>query len=77
MTRKVPFLAEEAIERDAEALLAEFSPARDVVIELPIPIEDIVEKHLKLRIGQIDAHGYANASSRSTSTAHASRRCSS
>ena len=43
MTRKVPFLAEEAIESDAEALLAEFSHARDVVIDLPIPIEDIVE----------------------------------
>ena len=43
-------MAEEAIERDAEALLAEFSHARDVVIETPIPIEDIVEKHLKLRI---------------------------
>ncbi|MBT6406474.1 MAG: ImmA/IrrE family metallo-endopeptidase [Rhodospirillaceae bacterium] len=56
MTRKVPFLAEEAIERDAEALLAEFSHARDVVIELPIPIEDIVEKHLKLRIEFDDMH---------------------
>lgn len=56
MTRKVPFLAEEAIERDAEALLAEFSHARDVVIELPIPIEDIVDKHLKLRIEFDDMH---------------------
>jgi Zn-dependent peptidase ImmA (M78 family) len=56
MTRKVPFLAEEAIERDAEALLAEFSHARDVVIEPPIPIEDIVEKHLKLGIEFDDTH---------------------
>lgn len=56
MTRKAPFLAEEAIERDAEALLAEFSHARDVVIETPIPIEDIVEKHLKLRIEFDDMH---------------------
>ncbi len=56
MSRKVPFLAEEAIERDAEALLAEFSQARDVVIETPIPIEDIVEKHLKLRIEFDDMH---------------------
>jgi hypothetical protein len=61
MTRKVPFLAEEAIERDAEALLAEFSHARDVVIETPIPIEDIVEKHLKLRIEFDDLHARADS----------------
>ena len=56
MNRKVPFLAEEAIERDAEALLAEFAHKRDVVIELPIPIEDIVEKHLKIGIEFDDTH---------------------
>ena len=37
MTKFVPYLAEEAIERDAEALLAEFAHARAVVIEAPIP----------------------------------------
>jgi hypothetical protein len=42
MTRKVPYLAEEAMERDAEALLTEFAHVRNVVIEPPIPIEDIV-----------------------------------
>ena len=56
MTRNVPFLAEEAIERDAEALLAEFSYARGVDIKLPIPIEDIVEKHLKIGIEFDDTH---------------------
>ena len=56
MTRKVPYLAEEAMERDAEALLAEFAHVRNVVIEPPIPIEDIVEKHLKLGIEFDDAH---------------------
>jgi Zn-dependent peptidase ImmA (M78 family) len=56
MTRNVPYLAEEAIECDAEALLAEFSHARGVDIELPIPIEDIVEKHLKLSIEFDDTH---------------------
>ena len=49
-------MAEEAIERDAEALLAGFSHARDMVIEPPIPIEDIFEKHLKLRIEFDDMH---------------------
>ena len=56
MTRNVPFLAEEAIERDAEALLAEFSYARGEDIKLPIPIEDIVEKHLKIGIEFDDTH---------------------
>jgi hypothetical protein len=56
MSRNVPYLAEEAIERDAEALLAEFSHARGVNIELPIPIEDIVEKYLKLGIEFDDTH---------------------
>ena len=50
MPRKVPYLQEEQIERDAAALLAEFAQARSVVIAPPIPIEDIVEKHLKLGI---------------------------
>ena len=50
MAKFVPYLAEEAIERNAEALLTEFAHARDVVIEPPIPIEDIMEKYLKLGI---------------------------
>ena len=56
MRKFVPYLAEEAIEREAEALLAEFAHARDVVIEPPIPIEDIMEKHLKLGIEFDDTH---------------------
>ncbi len=50
MTKFVPYLSVEQIERDADALLAEFAQARGVVITPPIPIEDIAEKHLKLRI---------------------------
>ena len=46
----------EAIERNAEALLTEFAHARDVVIEPPIPIEDIMEKYLKLGIEFDDTH---------------------
>ena len=42
MTKFVPYLSVEQIERDADALLAEFAQARGVVIEPPIPIEDIV-----------------------------------
>ena len=56
MTINVKYLSEEAIERDAEALLAEFADARRVNLEPPIPIEDIVEKHLKLRIEFDDLH---------------------
>lgn len=56
MSRYVPYLTEEAIERDAEALLAEFVRARGVVLRPPIPIEDIVEKHLKLGVEFDDTH---------------------
>jgi hypothetical protein len=50
MTIQVPYLSDEIIERDAETLLAEYAHARGVTLEPPIPIEDLVEKHLKLRI---------------------------
>jgi hypothetical protein len=56
MSRPIPYLSEEAIERDAAALLQEYSSARGVTIEPPIPIEDIVEKHLKLGIEFDDTH---------------------
>ena len=46
MTKFVPYLADEIIEGDAALLLAEYAHARGVTIEPPIPIEDIVEKHL-------------------------------
>ena len=56
MSRFVPYLSDEEIERDAAALLAEFEQARGVTIKAPIPIEDIVEKHLKLGIEFDDTH---------------------
>ncbi len=56
MTKFVPYLTEEAIERDAAALLAEYAQTRGVMIAPPIPIEDIVEKHLKLGIEFDDTH---------------------
>ena len=56
MTKSVPYLTDEAIERDAASLLAEYAQARGLVIKAPIPIEDIVEKHLKLGIEFDDTH---------------------
>ena len=56
MTKNVPYLSDEAIERDAALLLADFAQARGVVIAPPIPIEDIVEKHLKLGLEFDDTH---------------------
>jgi IrrE N-terminal-like domain len=56
MTLLVPIVSEESIECDANVLLAEFARARHVEIRAPIPIEDIVEKHLKLRVEFDDLH---------------------
>ena len=56
MNEAVPYLYEEGIERDASLLLAQFAQARGVTIAPPIPIEDIVEKHLKLSIEFDDTH---------------------
>jgi Zn-dependent peptidase ImmA (M78 family) len=50
MLVKVPFLREEQIERDAGALLVEFAQTRATRIVPPVPIEDIIEKHLKLGV---------------------------
>src|SRR6056297_3488192 len=60
MSRHVPYLAEEAIERDAATLLAEFAHAREIILEPPIPVEAVVEKHLKLRIEYDDLHARFN-----------------
>ena len=56
MPIRVPFLPEQTIERDAEALLAEYAHTRGVTLHPPVPIEDIVEKHLKLRVDFDDLH---------------------
>jgi hypothetical protein len=60
MPKKVPHLNEEQIERDAAALLAEFEQARGIVVERHVPIEDIVEKHLKLGVEFDDMHRRLN-----------------
>ncbi len=56
MTKFVPYLADEMIEDDAALLLAEYAHARGIVIAPPIPIEDIIEKHLKIGIEFDDTH---------------------
>jgi Zn-dependent peptidase ImmA (M78 family) len=56
MTLQVPYLADETIERDAEALLAQFAHARGLEIRAPIPIEQIVEKEQKLHVEFDDLH---------------------
>jgi hypothetical protein len=56
MTKIVSYVPDETIEKDAQALLAEYARARGVVIEAPIAIDDIIEKHLKIGIEFDDTH---------------------
>lgn len=56
MPKFVAYVPDEAIEKDAEALLAEYAHTRGVVIEPPIQIDDIIEKHLKIGIEFDDTH---------------------
>src|SRR5215469_3433582 len=58
MTRPVPYLSEEQIERDAVILLGEFANARGAKVSPPIPIEGIVEKHLKLHVDFDDTYRF-------------------
>ena len=56
MTKFVSYLPDEAIEKDAQALLVEYAHARGVPLEAPIAIDDIIEKHLKIGIEFDDTH---------------------
>jgi hypothetical protein len=56
MAKFVSYVPDEAIEKDAQALLAEYAHARGVTIEAPIAIDDIIEKHLKIGIEFDDTH---------------------
>jgi hypothetical protein len=56
MTKFVQYVSDELIEEDAKALLAEYAHARGVAIEAPIAIDDIIEKHLKIRIEFDNTH---------------------
>ena len=56
MALRVPYIADESIERNVEVLLAQFAQSKGLPLRAPIPIEDIVEKHLKLTLGFGDLH---------------------
>ena len=43
MTKFVSYVPDEAIEKDAQTLLAEYAYARGAMIEAPIAIDDIIE----------------------------------
>jgi Zn-dependent peptidase ImmA (M78 family) len=45
---EVPFLSKHAIEQEAAVLLAEYGQRFQPVVELPIPIDEIIELHLEL-----------------------------
>jgi hypothetical protein len=66
MKDDVPFLRDSEIEQEAALLLAEYARDHQPVLEPPVPIEDIVELHLKLTFelkdleqlcGHRDVHG--------------------
>ena len=57
MGLKVAYVPDEVIENDAQALLAEYARARGVAVDAPVPIDDIIEKHLRLGIEFDDTHG--------------------
>ncbi len=60
MGLKVAYLSDEAIERDAQTLLADYAQVRGIASKAPIPIDDIIEKHLKIGIEFDDTHRLFN-----------------
>lgn len=61
MIEGVPFISNLQLEREASALLAEFARGRGIELAAPIPIEDIIEKHLKVRLEFDDVHQLVGA----------------
>jgi uncharacterized protein DUF955 len=58
MALRVPYLSEEEIELEANRLLVDFGGLRSGgKIRPPVPVEKILEKHLKLRLDFDDLHG--------------------
>lgn len=47
----VPFLHEKQIEREAQVLLGEYADAHAWQISAPVPVDEIIELHLKLAFG--------------------------
>ena len=54
---EVPYLTDKAIEEEAALLLAEFCAQQRPVVVPPIPIDDIIELHLKLTFEISDLQG--------------------
>ena len=50
MSMRVPFLADEKIESAAHELLMKFSKATGKAVTPPIPVDDIIEKYLRVRL---------------------------
>jgi len=48
MKSSLPFLREDVIESEAEMLLAEYGREHEGIICPPVPIDEIIELHLKL-----------------------------
>ena len=54
----VPFLPQRDIELEAMKLLADFGGLRNRgKLKPPVPVEDVLEKHLKLTLDFDDLHG--------------------
>jgi hypothetical protein len=53
----VPYLSEHEIEKQAARLLAEFNIARGLRLTAQIPVEELLEHHLKLTLDFDDLHG--------------------
>lgn len=53
---KVPYLSPREIAEEAEALLCDFWMSRDLSPTAPVPVEEILEHHLRLSLGFDDLH---------------------
>lgn len=53
----VPYLSEDEIEKQAALLLAEYNVSRGLRLVAPIPVEELLERHLKLTLDFDDLHG--------------------
>ncbi len=47
-TSEVPYLSKQAIEQEATVLLAEYGERFELVVEPPVPVDEIIELHLQL-----------------------------
>ena len=53
---KVPYLRESQIEREAQVLLSQYCIAAGSELSAPIPVEKLLEQHLRLSLGFDDLH---------------------